>query len=98
MRALANALGTPQDNLLPVSCRGEDWQGGMAMTLVDALDALVLFGREEDLAPALRRLDAALDFGAIDQEVCLRRAPRGAGCSAAPGWAPVWGGVAWGSA
>ncbi len=31
-----------QDNLLPTSCSGQDWQGGMALTLVDALDALAV--------------------------------------------------------
>ena len=31
-----------QDNLLPISCKGQNWQGGMALTLVDALDALMV--------------------------------------------------------
>jgi hypothetical protein len=57
-----------QDNLLPVSCQGEDWQGGMALTLVDALDALVLLGRRDDLALALDRLERVLHFD-IDKEV-----------------------------
>ena len=34
----------PQDNLLPVSCRGQDWQGGIGLTLVDALDTLLVGG------------------------------------------------------
>jgi hypothetical protein len=31
-----------QDNLLPISCTGKDWQGGLAVTLVDSLDALLV--------------------------------------------------------
>ncbi|KIY92946.1 hypothetical protein MNEG_15018 [Monoraphidium neglectum] len=58
----------PKDNLRPVSCGGEDWQGGMALTLVDALDALVLLGRRGDAAEAVERLRWALDFD-LDQEV-----------------------------
>lgn len=32
----------PKDNLLPISCTGEDWQGGLALTLIDALDTLLV--------------------------------------------------------
>ena len=39
-----------QDNLLPISCKGQDWQGGMALTLVDSLDALVVGGGQWQLA------------------------------------------------
>jgi hypothetical protein len=48
----------PKDNLKPLSCRGEDWQGGgMAVTLVDALDAfLVLPGRAHLLPLAVEAL------------------------------------------
>ena len=38
----------PHDNLLPSSCKGQDWQGGMGLTLVDSLDALLLMGRRAD--------------------------------------------------
>jgi len=57
-----------QDNLLPISCKGEDWQGGMALTLVDALDALVLLGRQADIGTAVDRLTQVIDFN-IDKEV-----------------------------
>ena len=33
-----------QDELRPLTCGGQDSQGGMAMTLIDALDSLVVFG------------------------------------------------------
>ncbi len=32
----------PKDNLLPISCTGADWQGGMAVTLLDSLDSLMV--------------------------------------------------------
>ena len=31
-----------QDNLLPLSCRGADWQGGMGLTMIDSLDTLLV--------------------------------------------------------
>jgi mannosidase alpha-like ER degradation enhancer 2 len=46
----------PMDNLLPSSCAGKDWQGGMALTLVDSLDALLLIGRREDVKYAVELL------------------------------------------
>jgi mannosidase alpha-like ER degradation enhancer 2 len=48
----------PRDNLLPLSCTGQDWQGGgMALTLVDALDSLLLLpGRGHLLPPAVEAL------------------------------------------
>jgi mannosidase alpha-like ER degradation enhancer 2 len=51
-----------QDNLLPRSCRGQDWQGGMALTLVDSLDALLLLNRRGDMEEAARLLRGALTF------------------------------------
>jgi hypothetical protein len=34
----------PHDELLPLSCTGQDTLGGYWLTLIDALDALVVFG------------------------------------------------------
>jgi hypothetical protein len=34
-----------QDNLMPLTCRGQNWQGGLALTLVDSLDTLALMNR-----------------------------------------------------
>eukprot|EP00983_Pelagomonas_calceolata_P052148 1142707-Pelagomonas_calceolata.AAC.2 len=31
------------DNLLPLSCKGQDWQGGISITLLDALDTFLGF-------------------------------------------------------
>lgn len=61
-----------QDNLLPVSCGGSDWQGGLALTLVDALDALLLLNRRADLADALERLRRVLHF---DKDAKVRGSP-----------------------
>ena len=33
----------PRDDLRPISCRGSNSQGGIAVTLLDSLDALVIF-------------------------------------------------------
>jgi hypothetical protein len=30
---------------MPISCAGQDWQGGLALTLVDSLDTLALLNR-----------------------------------------------------
>lgn len=32
----------PQDDLRPISCRGKDSQGGIALTLIDSLDTLIV--------------------------------------------------------
>jgi hypothetical protein len=34
-----------QDNLMPLTCQGQNWQGGLALTLVDSLDTLALMNR-----------------------------------------------------
>jgi hypothetical protein len=51
-----------QDNLLPVSCRGQDWQGGLGLTLVDSLDMLLLLNRRGDVVAALEQLRQVLSF------------------------------------
>ena len=58
----------PRDNLLAASCRGADWQGGMALTLIDALGALVLLGRGDDALEAARLLPRAVSFD-LDADV-----------------------------
>lgn len=35
----------PRDDLRPISCRGKDSQGGIALTLIDSLDTLVVCRR-----------------------------------------------------
>ncbi|GFR52409.1 hypothetical protein Agub_g14980, partial [Astrephomene gubernaculifera] len=52
----------PKDNLLPSSCGGRDWQGGLAITLVDSLDALMLLGRRQDLVEAVELVRTHLSF------------------------------------
>ncbi|GAX82662.1 hypothetical protein CEUSTIGMA_g10088.t1 [Chlamydomonas eustigma] len=52
----------PQDNLLPQSCKGKDWQGGIAVTLVDVLDTLLLMGRRKDMQIAVELLRSHLNF------------------------------------
>ncbi|GLI62009.1 hypothetical protein VaNZ11_004584 [Volvox africanus] len=52
----------PMDNLLPISCSGKDWQGGLAITLVDSLDALVVLNRRQDLSNAVELVRGHLTF------------------------------------
>ncbi|MEW5318101.1 MAG: hypothetical protein WDW38_009352 [Sanguina aurantia] len=52
----------PRDNLLPVSCRGQDWQGGIGLTLVDALDTLLLMNRRADMAQAVELVRRKVHF------------------------------------
>jgi hypothetical protein len=58
-----------QDNLLPVSCKGQDWQGGLGLTLVDSLDMLLLLNRRGDVQSALEQLRQVLSF---DKDVKVR--------------------------
>ena len=39
-----------QDDVRPISCRGHDSQGGVAITLIDALDTLLVSSPDEPLA------------------------------------------------
>ncbi|KAG2422537.1 hypothetical protein HYH02_015424 [Chlamydomonas schloesseri] len=52
----------PKDNLLPISCGGKDWQGGLAITLVDSLDALMLLNRKQDVLDSLELVRQELRF------------------------------------
>ena len=45
-----------QDDLRPLSCTGSNSQGGIALTLVDALDTLLLMGEPHALRLATRWL------------------------------------------
>lgn len=40
--AVIKPLEILQDELRPISCSGQNSQGGMAMTLIDALDSLIV--------------------------------------------------------
>ncbi len=53
----------PRDDLRPISCRGSNSQGGIALSLLDSLDALVIF---DDL-PAFKE---AVQF-VVDQRINL---------------------------
>ena len=43
----------PKDDLRPISCRGSNSQGGIALTLLDSLDALIIFGNITALREAV---------------------------------------------
>ena len=60
----------PHDELLPLSCRPKDglMGGGVALTLIDALDTLALFGKPEEFAEAVRWVAQNVNFD-IDNEV-----------------------------
>ncbi|KAJ3428960.1 er degradation-enhancing alpha-mannosidase-like protein [Anaeramoeba flamelloides] len=46
----------PHDLLLPANCKWKDQYGGNAMTLIDNLDTLIVFGEKATFAHALERL------------------------------------------
>ncbi len=52
----------PHDNLLPHSCSGRDWQGGIGVTLIDSLDSLLVLGRRGGLQQALTALEEHITF------------------------------------
>jgi mannosidase alpha-like ER degradation enhancer 2 len=52
----------PRDNLLPISCTGQDWQGGIGVSLIDTLDALLLLGRRQALQAAMSKLASTITF------------------------------------
>lgn len=51
----------PLDNLKPISCSGSNAQGGVALTLLDSLDSLILFGQYDRFQQALAWLGNRTD-------------------------------------
>eukprot|EP00892_Ulva_mutabilis_P012498 jgi/Ulvmu1/9620/UM054_0050.1 len=54
--------GYPSDNVKPKSCRPENVQGGVALTLLDSLDALLIFGQTDDFAAAAALVEHDVQF------------------------------------
>ncbi|XP_057960219.1 alpha-mannosidase I MNS4 isoform X2 [Malania oleifera] len=52
----------PLDELRPLSCGGEDTLGGYALTLIDSLDTLALFGDREHFAASVEWIGKNLQF------------------------------------
>ncbi|XP_057840091.2 alpha-mannosidase I MNS4 [Cryptomeria japonica] len=52
----------PRDELRPLSCTGEDSLGGYALTLIDSLDTLALFGDKERFSEAVNWLGKNVHF------------------------------------
>lgn len=52
----------PQDVVLPLSCRGADEWGGMALTLLDTLDMLALMGNATEFERGVRYCVDHLSF------------------------------------
>eukprot|EP00892_Ulva_mutabilis_P000688 jgi/Ulvmu1/1061/UM105_0020.1 len=50
--------GYPSDNVKPQTCEGVDVQGGAAITLLDSLDALLVFGQVDDFRKAVPLVEA----------------------------------------
>ncbi|KAG9451719.1 hypothetical protein H6P81_004623 [Aristolochia fimbriata] len=60
----------PLDELRPLSCTGEDSLGGYALTLIDSLDTLVLFGDKERFTAAVDWISKHLRFD-LDKTVSV---------------------------
>nr|DAD36660.1 TPA_asm: hypothetical protein HUJ06_007301 [Nelumbo nucifera] len=52
----------PLDELRPLTCTGEDTLGGYALTLIDSLDTLALFGDRERFAASVEWIGKNLHF------------------------------------
>jgi mannosidase alpha-like ER degradation enhancer 2 len=63
----------PADLLLPLSCRGDDGKafGGYAMTLIDSLDALVVFNKTLDFIDAVKYLQNVENIWDLDRNVSV---------------------------
>eukprot|EP00873_Tetraselmis_striata_P000992 jgi/Tetstr1/421256/TSEL_012260.t1 len=58
----------PRDDLRPISCRGSNSQGGIALSLIDALDTLILLGEQHEVRRAVQWLCANLSLE-VDERV-----------------------------
>lgn len=64
-QCLLQCLTSPwhaQDELRPITCGGHDSQGGIAITLIDALDSLIVFGEVDALQHAVKWINQSLDL------------------------------------
>eukprot|EP00026_Physarum_polycephalum_P005039 Phypoly_transcript_05065.p1 GENE.Phypoly_transcript_05065~~Phypoly_transcript_05065.p1 ORF type:complete len:337 (+),score=28.38 Phypoly_transcript_05065:86-1096(+) len=52
----------PKDELKPISCGGEDTLGGYSLTLIDALDTLVVMGNHSEFEKAVKWISGHLNF------------------------------------
>lgn len=58
-----------RDELLPLSQTGRDWvPGGLGLTIIDSLDALILMGFDEELDHSLNWVNHSLNFH-VDAEI-----------------------------
>ncbi|CAL8470523.1 g10065 [Coccomyxa elongata] len=60
--------GFPKDEVRPISCRGRDSQGGIAITLIDSLDTILLMNGGKQLVEAVNWLEQNLTFD-LDERV-----------------------------
>jgi len=52
----------PMDDLKPISCRGKNSEGGIAMTLLDILDTFIVMNRSEELKTAVQLIERHVRF------------------------------------
>lgn len=62
--------GYPRDELCPLSCTGRDTWGSAALTLVDSLDSLALFGNVTEFRRAVRIVLETVSFD-LDKNVSV---------------------------
>lgn len=86
-----------------MSCGGQDWQGGLGLTLVDSLDMLLLLNRRGDVQEALVRLEHSLSFDKdvkVGEQACKQQHSTDPCCCGCCGllykgssiFLPVWAG------
>jgi ER degradation enhancer, mannosidase alpha-like 2 len=63
--------GLPRDELRSLSCTGADTFGGVAVTLIDSLDALAVFGDWEEFVWAVRYVEEAVPSFGISANVSV---------------------------
>ena len=73
-----------QDDLRPISCQGANSQGGIALTLIDALDTLLIMGQPQALRASTAWLSKNLSLDVDDRvhvfELTIRALGAPAGC------------------
>ena len=78
-----------QDDLRPISCQGANSQGGIALTLIDALDTLLLMGQPQALRASTAWLSENLSLDVDDRvhvfELTIRALGEARGTSPAAG-------------
>ncbi|KAF3340753.1 putative alpha-mannosidase I MNS4 [Carex littledalei] len=65
----------PLDELRPLSCKGQDFLGGYALTLINSLDTLALLGDRDTFSSAVQSVSTNVQFNIVISGIFVNHGP-----------------------